>query len=497
MASAILSSSMAEFDPVEPGEDRELLRFSTAGSVDDGKSTLIGRLLYDSRNVYEDQIESVSKASAGRNAGAIDFSLLTDGLRAEREQGITIDVAHRYFSTPRRKFIIADTPGHEQYTRNMVTGASTADLAIVLVDARKGLLPQSRRHAFIASLLGLQHLVIAVNKMDLVGYEERVFTAIERDFREFLNLFQTLEPVFIPVSALEGDNIVHRSAKMPWYNGPSLLEYLEEAPVESLLKHKPFRFPVQRVVRPDHFFRGYAGTIASGEIQPGDPVTVWPSGRETRIASISTYDGELELAHAGQAVTLTLADELDLSRGDTITASEFEPETATAFRATVVWLNEAPGQGGKRYRIKHATRQGWAELAQIEHRININTLEKEAADTLQMNSISVVHVETARPIVFDPYAANRVTGSFILIDPATNATVAAGMIDRGIEPTHRVSDVPSEFTWQIKDRALVLNIDDPQFAAETRTHTINDPEAAELLQRLLERLQKFSAREQE
>ncbi len=297
------------------------------------------------------------------------------------------------------------------------------------------------------------------------------------------------------MSALEGDNIVHRSDRMSWYRGPSLLEYLEEVPVEESASRKPFRFAVQRVVRPDHIFRGYAGTIASGEIKPGDTVTVWPSGRETRIASISTWDGELDSAQAGQAVTLTLSDELDLSRGNTIAAADFEPEVATAFRATLVWLNETSAQTGKRYRIKQATHQGWAELAQIEHRININTLEKEAAETLEVNSISVVRIETARPLVFDPYAANRITGSFILIDPATNATVAAGMIDRAVESTHRVSDLPAQFTWQIKDRALVVNVDDPQFAAETDPRTISDPEAADLLQRLLERLHKLSSTE--
>ena len=496
MASATLSSSMADFAQTEDF-GRDLLRFTTAGSVDDGKSTLIGRLLYDSRNVYEDQLESVTKASVGRNAGAIDFSLLTDGLRAEREQGITIDVAHRYFSTPRRKFIIADTPGHEQYTRNMVTGASTADLAIVLVDARKGLLAQSRRHAFIASLLGLQHLVVAVNKMYLVGYDERVFSAIEQDFREFLTLFQTLEPVFIPVSALEGDNIVHRSTRMPWYTGPSLLEYLEEAPIESLLEAKPFRLPVQRVVRPDDVFRGYAGTVASGHVAVGDAVTVWPSGRQTHIASISTWDGNLESAGAGQAVTLTLADELDLSRGDTISASDFEPEIGKAFRATLVWLNETPAEPGKRYRIKQATHQGWAELAEIEHRININTLEKEQASELEVNSISVVRIETARSLVFDPYLANRITGSFILIDPATNATVAAGMIDRAAASTHRVSDLPAQFTWQVRDRALVVQVDEPQLAVENEPRIVSDPEAADLLQRLIERLYKVSSTEKE
>lgn len=487
----------AEVTPVETmleparEEQKDLLRFTTAGSVDDGKSTLIGRLLYDSRNVYEDQLESVSKASVGRNAGAIDFSLLTDGLRAEREQGITIDVAHRYFATPRRKFIIADTPGHEQYTRNMVTGASTADLAIVLVDARKGVLPQSRRHAYIASLLGLQHLVVAINKMDLVGYDEQIFRRIEANFLEFLKPFRAIEPFFLPISALAGDNVVHRSAAMPWFHGPSLLEYLEEVPVEPPSLQMPFRFPVQRVVRPNAFFRGYAGTLASGVARPGDEVVVYPSGRSSRIAQISTFDGDLQVARAGDAVTLTLEDEIDISRGDTLAAAENEPAVSTSFEATLVWLDETPAELNKRYRLKHNTRQDWAELKSIEYRININTLDHEPASALEMNALGVAHVETARPLAFDPYRDNRATGSFILIDPVTNATVAAGMIARSIESSQQAPDPTADLTWQVKDDSLVLSAPGRAFTAigvEPTLHTIHDREAADLLRRLLERL---------
>lgn len=492
MAAATISSLV---EPIESFMDRDqikdLLRFTTAGSVDDGKSTLIGRLLYDSRNVYDDQIESVSKASVGRNAGVIDFSLLTDGLRAEREQGITIDVAHRYFTTPKRKFIIADTPGHEQYTRNMVTGASTADLAIVLVDARKGLLPQSRRHAYIASLLGLEHLVVAVNKMDLVGYDEQVFTAIERDFRQFLKPFRTIAPYFLPISALKGDHVVHRSRKMPWFNGPSLLEYLEDVPVELSVRQKPFRFPVQRVVRPNQSFRGYAGTVVSGAVKPGDPVTILPSGLRTRVASIVTFDGEWDAAHAGQSVTLTLKDDVDVSRGDTIAAAGDAPETAIAVEATLVWLNEKPAELRKRYRLKHNTRQDWAELKQIDYRININTLDHEAATSLEMNAIGVVQVETSRPLAFDPYVSNRATGSFILIDPVTNATVAAGMITRAIERSQHAPVLGADVTWRVSDEELVFGASGEAFNAGLGgrgARTLNDPEAAELLARLLARL---------
>ena len=407
---------------------KDLLRFTTAGSVDDGKSTLIGRLLYDSRNVYEDQLESVTKASAGRNVGAIDFSLLTDGLRAEREQGITIDVAYRYFATPKRKFIIADTPGHEQYTRNMVTGASTAELAIVLVDARKGLLPQSRRHAYISSLLGLPHVVIAVNKMDLVNYEQKVFDHIETEFRAFLARFQSIEPYFVPISALAGDNVVAKGDKMPWFHGPALLDYLERVPVGNRAMRAPLRFPVQRVVRPNHEFRGYAGTIASGHVSPGTAVTILPSGRKTKVESLVTFDGDVREAHAGQSVTLTLEHDVDISRGDMIVTSDDPPETGTAIEATVVWLNETPAELNRRYRLKHTTSLQWADLKGIEYRLNINTLDRETSEKLEMNAIGVVRIETARPLAFDAYQKNRATGSFILIDPATNATVAAGMI---------------------------------------------------------------------
>jgi sulfate adenylyltransferase subunit 1 len=427
-ASSVLEApgSFAEF--LEQEQAKDLLRFTTAGSVDDGKSTLIGRLLYDSRSVYEDQLESVTKASVGRNAGAIDFSLLTDGLRAEREQGITIDVAYRYFATPKRKFIIADTPGHEQYTRNMVTGASTAELAIVLVDARKGLLPQSRRHAYISSLLGLPHVVFAVNKMDLVGYDQKVFDHIETEFRHFLSQFQSIEPYFVPISALVGDNVVTRSKNMPWFHGASLLEHLETVPVGTRVEKAAFRFPVQRVVRPNHQFRGYSGTVASGRVQVGDAVTILPSGRTTTLTSIVTFDGNLQEAHAGQSVTVTLENEIDVSRGDMIALSGDLPTAARNIEATIVWLNESPAELNKRYRLKQTTALHWADLKRINYRLNINTLDREQSDRLEMNAIGAVSIEVARPLAFDPYLKNRATGSFILIDPDTNATVAAGLI---------------------------------------------------------------------
>ena len=479
-----VADSFEEF--VEQEKSRDLLRFTTAGSVDDGKSTLIGRLLYDSRSIYEDQLESVTKASVGRNAGTIDFSLLTDGLRAEREQGITIDVAYRYFATPRRKFIIADTPGHEQYTRNMVTGASTAELAVVLVDARKGLLPQSRRHAYIASLLGLPHLVVAINKMDLVGYDEAVFTRIVNDFRAFLSRFQSIEPYFVPISALAGDNVVSRSGNMKWFRGPSLLEYLEGVPVGNRTLRAPFRFPVQRVVRPNQWFRGYAGTIASGQIRPGDPIVILPSGRSTTVASITTFDGELQEAHAGQSVTLTLADELDITRGDLIAATDDRPQAAASFEATLVWLNEAPAKMNRRYRLKLATRQEWAHLKEIRCRINVNTLEQEPIHTLEMNAIGLAHIEASRPLAFDSYLQNRTTGSFILIDPVTNATVGAGLITgSGSARAGRATD--AEFTWKIENGALVVS--GPGIGGTSAPLPIDDAEAREALRHLLDRLQ--------
>jgi sulfate adenylyltransferase large subunit len=481
------SESFSAFLELEKGKD--LLRFTTAGSVDDGKSTLIGRLLYDSRSVYDDQLASLAKASAGRNAGAIDFSLLTDGLRAEREQGITIDVAYRYFATPRRKFIIADTPGHEQYTRNMVTGASTAELAIVLVDARKGVLPQSRRHTYIAGLLGIERIVVAVNKMDLVGYDESVFTAIERDFRALLERFPNIQPYCVPVSALAGDNIVARSSHMPWFTGPSLLEHLETVPLGDRVQTAAFRFPVQRVVRPNHEFRGYAGTIASGGVRPGDPVTVFPSGRETTVSSIVTFDGNRDYAAAGEAVTLTLSQEIDLSRGDFIVSSHHLPFKSHGVESTLVWLNEKPAEIGKRYRIKHASRQDWAVLRQIDYRLNVNTLEQDDVHTLEMNAIGQVALETARVLCFDRYTENRATGSFILIDPATNSTVAAGMIT-GTAETGTLAPLAG-ISWHVKDGALVLTSEQgfltrPGSSGEPLA--MEDPEALEALRHMLSRL---------
>jgi sulfate adenylyltransferase subunit 1 len=487
MATLTAPLAVDDFDNfLEQDKAKDLLRFTTAGSVDDGKSTLIGRLLYDSRSVYEDQLESVTKASAGRNVGAIDFSLLTDGLRAEREQGITIDVAYRYFATARRKFIIADTPGHEQYTRNMVTGASTAELAIVLVDARKGLLQQSRRHAYIAYLLGLPHLVIAINKMDLVGYDRNVFARIEADFRSFLSPFQMIEPYFIPISALVGDNVVTHSSNMRWFRGPSLLEYLERVPAGNRVQRAAFRFPVQRVVRPTHDFRGYAGTVASGQIKPGDNVVILPSGRRSSIARITTFDGDLEHVHAGQSVTLTLTEDIDVGRGDIIAADDL-PQTASAIQATLVWLNDIPAALNKRYRLKHHTHQVWADLKAIDYRLNINTLDHEPADTLEMNDIGFVNIETARALSFDNYFANRGTGSLILIDPVTNATVAAGMIF-GAAAGATNSRAHIGFSWRLEHGSLVISI--PGAAATTtQALPIEDREALDALHRLLERLQ--------
>jgi sulfate adenylyltransferase subunit 1 len=411
---------------------KDLLRFTTAGSVDDGKSTLIGRLLYDSQSIYEDQLKAVTKASVNRSAGAIDFSLLTDGLRAEREQGITIDVAYRYFATTRRKFIIADTPGHEQYTRNMATGASTADLAVILIDARNGVLQQSRRHAYITSLLGIPNFVIAVNKMDAVGYDEAVFRAIETEFREFVGRLgsNTNAPhvYFLPISALEGDNVVRRSRNMPWFQGPALLEFLEAVPVHHRTRAAAFRFPVQRVIRPDQDFRGYAGQVVSGAIRPGDGILALPSGRRSRVKSIETFDGRLKEALAPMSVTLTLEDEVDISRGDMLVSAQKPPDIARQFDANVVWLNEQPLDLSRPYILKHTTQSLPAEVKAVKHRVNIKTLEHEAADRLEMNGVGVLRIETSRPIYFDAYTQNRFTGSVILIDPETNATVGAGMI---------------------------------------------------------------------
>ena len=418
--------SMEDFLAAE--QAKELVRFSTAGSVDDGKSTLIGRLLYDSQNVYEDHVRAVTKAATGNVAAAIDFAQLTDGLRAEREQGITIDVAYRYFSTTHRKFIIADTPGHEQYTRNMATGASTADVAIILVDARKGILTQSRRHAYIASLLGTRHIVAAVNKMDLVDYSPEVFAGLQRDLQQLAQKLHIADLQVIPISALLGDNVVDRGENMGWYEGPTLLEHLETVPLGQDVTGRPFRLPIQRVIRPDQDYRGFAGQIASGAVWPGDRVVALPSGRTSRVKSITTFDGDLARAVAPMSIAITLEDELDISRGEMLAAAHQPPVVAANFAAALVWMNAQPLDPGKSYLLKHTSQTVKARVTAIKHRVNMQTLDAEPAATLELNSIGVVDLETTRPLFVDPYIANRLTGSFILIDPVSHATVAAGMV---------------------------------------------------------------------
>jgi sulfate adenylyltransferase subunit 1 len=413
-------------------QEMELLRFTTAGSVDDGKSTLIGRLLHDSKAVYEDQLASVKSSRINRSSGPIDFSLLTDGLRAEREQGITIDVAYRYFATPRRKFIIADTPGHEQYTRNMATGASTADLAVILVDATKGILPQTRRHAFIASLLGIPNVLAAVNKMDLVNYQEAAFLEVERDFLLLARQLGITRAKCVPISALAGDNIVERGERTIWYQGPTLLEQLETVPLTARDALESLRFPVQIVIRPDAKFRGFAGRVASGMIRPGDSVLALPSRRKTRVRSIVSYDGNLPEAFAPMSVTVQLEDEIDLGRGDMLVSPENGPRVSRRFRAMVVWLHGTPLEVDRTYLVKHTARQTKIRALRIRHRVNVNTLEKEQVTQLNMNDIASVEFEAHVPLFFDPYASNRATGSFILIDPVSNATVGAGMIQEDL-----------------------------------------------------------------
>ncbi|HEX4536649.1 MAG TPA: sulfate adenylyltransferase subunit CysN [Candidatus Acidoferrum sp.] len=415
---------------------KELLRFTTAGSVDDGKSTLIGRLLHDAKAIYEDQLASVTKSRINRSSGPIDFSLFTDGLRAEREQGITIDVAYRHFATARRKFIIADTPGHEQYTRNMATGASTATLAVVLVDATKGLLPQTRRHSYIASLLGIPNLLVAINKMDLAGYQEEVFVRLRKDFLALAEQLKITAVQCVPVSALAGDNVVDRSRNMPWYAGPTLLEHLETVPIQPASSITAIRVPVQYVIRPDATFRGFAGQISGGTVRSGDAIMALPSRQTTRVQSIVTFDGELDAAALSQAVTLTLENEIDISRGDMLVSPDAPPTVSGHFSAMVVWLNERPLQLDRTYLLKHTTRQVKAAVTRIHYRVDINTLSHEAVQELPMNGIASVELETSAPLFFDSYALSRLTGSFILVDPISNATVGAGMIQKDLSRHH-------------------------------------------------------------
>ncbi len=479
MAAPIFEPSSTSFAAANlQAANRNLLRFTTAGSVDDGKSTLIGRLLYDSQAVYEDQLASVKKSRINRSSGPIDFSLLTDGLRAEREQGITIDVAYRYFSTPRRKFIIADTPGHEQYTRNMATGASTADAAIVLIDASKGVLPQSRRHAYIASLLGIRHVIAAVNKMDLVGYSQQVFESISEDFQQLADKLGLVDVYAVPISALEGDNVVRRSSRMKWFDGPSLLAHLEELPNTGDVQHHAVRFPVQYVIRPDHTFRGFAGTLASGALRVGDTVTALPSGIKSRVKSIVTFDGELDEARVGNAVTVTLEDEVDISRGDMLVTEAKAPAVSRYLQSKLVWMHATPLDTSKLYVLKHTTRSVRARVTSIQHRVDVNTFEHHAAHTLEMNDIATVELEATLPIFFDPYQSLTATGSFILIDPISNATVAAGMIEQVAERKRTVANreltpvMPNERRERFGHHAAAIAI-------------VNRPQIAKQVERIL------------
>ncbi|MBX9644337.1 MAG: sulfate adenylyltransferase subunit CysN [Novosphingobium sp.] len=428
-------------------QHKDMLRFITCGSVDDGKSTLIGRLLYDSKMIFEDQLAALESDSkkVGTQGQEIDFALLVDGLAAEREQGITIDVAYRFFNTEKRKFIVADCPGHEQYTRNMVTGASTADLAVILIDARKGVLVQTRRHSYLCHLIGIQGLVLAVNKMDLVDYDQATYDAIVADYAAFAQSIGIESFTALPISGFKGDNITALSAQTPWYSGPTLVEHLETVEVQSSRDAEgPLRLPVQWVNRPNLDFRGFAGLIASGSVKPGDAVRVLPSGKTTTISRIVTLDGDLDQAVAGQSVTLTLADEIDCSRGDVIAAADAPPEVADQFEATLVWLNDDPLHVGRGYWLKLGTQTVSVTVQQPKYTVNVNTLEHLAAKTLELNAIGVAELTTDKPLVFEPYAANRTLGGFVLIDKLTNATVAAGMLHFALRRAQNVH-------WQAVD----------------------------------------------
>jgi bifunctional enzyme CysN/CysC len=427
-------------------EHKSLLRFITCGSVDDGKSTLIGRLLYDSKMIFEDQLAALEADSkkVGTQGGDLDFALLVDGLAAEREQGITIDVAYRFFSTDKRKFIVADTPGHEQYTRNMVTGASTADLAVILIDARKGVLTQTRRHSYLVSLIGIRKVVLAINKMDLVDYSHEIFDTIVAEYRDFAKQIGLVDIVAIPVSGLKGDNITGPSERTPWYHGPTLMGYLETVEIEDLVQHQPFRLPVQWVNRPNLDFRGFAGTIVGGTVSPGDRVKVLPSGRESRVARIVTMDGDLDRAVAGQSVTLTLEDEIDVSRGDVLAAADAPPAVADQFETTIIWMADEPMLPGRPYWMKIGTRQVSATITEPKYKVNVNTLEHLAAKKLALNEIGVCNVSLDHAIAFDPYTENRDTGGFILIDRLTNATVGAGLVHFALRRSQNIH-------WQALD----------------------------------------------
>jgi bifunctional enzyme CysN/CysC len=426
---------------------KSLLRFNTCGSVDDGKSTLIGRLLYESKALFDDQLAALEADSkrVGTRGGELDYALLLDGLAAEREQGITIDVAYRFFSTERRNFIVADTPGHEQYTRNMVTGASTADLSVILIDARKGVLTQTRRHSFLVWLLGIRHVVLVVNKMDLVDYSQETFAAIEAEYRKFATDLGLPKVTCIPVSAVKGDNIIHHTEATSWYTGPTLMGLLDTVEIdEARVREQPLRLPIQWVNRPNQDFRGFAGTIVGGRVRKGDPIRVQPSGRTSRVSRIVAFDGDLEEAVAGQSITITLDDEIDISRGDLVVAAAAPAEIADQFEATIVWMNEAPLLRGRSYLMKIGTKTVTATISPLKYKINVNTLEHTAAVKFDLNDIGVANLQLDRPIAFDPYDVNRDTGGFILIDKVSNDTVGAGMLHFALRRAHNVQ-------WQALD----------------------------------------------
>jgi len=439
-------------------ENKEMLRFLTCGNVDDGKSTLIGRLLYDSKMIYEDQLESVTKDSvkSGTTGEAVDLALLVDGLQAEREQGITIDVAYRYFSTTKRKFIIADTPGHEQYTRNMATGASNCQLAVILIDARYGVQTQTRRHSFIANLLGIKHIVVAINKMDIKEYSEQVYNDIRKEYTEFARELEMGDVHFVPLSALVGDNVVNRSENMPWYQGETLMELLNDLEISGDANVQDARFPVQFVNRPNLDFRGYCGTLASGILKPGDAITVLPSGKESKIKALVNYEGEMENAIPGEAITVTLEDEIDISRGDMLVHPENQPHVGSNFKATVVWMTEQALVSGKQYNFKVGVNESTGTLSGIDSQIDVNTLAKNSASQLELNEIGVCDFNLTKPIVFDAYKRNHATGSFIIIDRLTNVTIGAGMITEAISGAQGAVDSASNFSeFEVELNALI------------------------------------------
>ena len=478
-------------------ERKELLRFLTCGNVDDGKSTLIGRLLHDSKMIYEDQLAAVqadSVKSGTTGAGTIDLALLVDGLQAEREQGITIDVAYRYFSTSTRKFIIADTPGHEQYTRNMATGASTCDLAVILIDARYGVQTQTKRHSFIASLLGIKHIIVAINKMDLVDFSEEIFLKIKQEYLNFAQKLNLADNHFIPLSALQGDNVVNKSEHMPWYSGKPMMETLNTIEIGSDQNFTDPRLPIQYVNRPNLDFRGFCGTIASGVFHKGDNITVLPSGKNSKIKSIVTYDGDLEKAFPPMAVTLTLEDEIDVSRGDVI-ISKTQPTVTDTFQATIVWMTEQAMTPGRQYIIKLATRNVSGSIAKINHRIDVNTLEHSPASELQLNEIGLCTVSVNAPVVFDPYRKSKGTGSFIIIDRLTNVTVGAGMISGAGDQADFSKVSAEERGARFAQKAVSIGLTGPDcenIAYQLERKLFNTGHAVTILELQSEDLERYS-----